>query len=199
VALEPLVRNIIGKVAAGIGVTAAVAFSALAAPLALPILSPPVLEAYIRRIGIAPQQQERSFKGTTLPQQFADQLGWHDFARQVEMAWSRIPLSERSATAIKVDNYGEAAALDLYGKGLPSALSGHNQYFLWGLRGQHPTNVLSVQDDLADMIPYCRKVTLLGTTSSRYAMAYENGKVIALCEDVKPPLIELWSQLKNFS
>ncbi len=199
VAVEPLVRNIIGKVVAGTGVTAAVAFSALAAPLALPILSPPVLEAYIHRIGIAPQQQERSFKGTTLPQQFADQLGWHDFARQVEVAWSRIPLSKRSATAIKVDNYGEAAALDLYGKGLPSALSGHNQYFLWGLRGQHPTNVLSVQDDLSEMIPFCRKVTLLGTTSSRYAMAYENGKVIALCEDVKPPLIELWPQLKNFS
>jgi 4-amino-4-deoxy-L-arabinose transferase-like glycosyltransferase len=199
VSLEPLVRNMIGKVVAGIDATAAVAFSALAAPLALPILSPPLLEAYIHRIGIAPQQQERSFKGTILPQQFADQLGWHDFARQVEMAWRRIPLSERSTTAIKVDNYGEAAALDLYGKGLPSALSGHNQYFLWGLRGQRPTNVLSVQDDLSDMIPYCRKVTLLGTTSSRYAMAYENDKVIALCESVKPPLIELWPQLKNFS
>ncbi len=30
-----------------------------------------------------------------------------------------LPLSKRSATAIEVDNYGEAAALDLYGKGLP--------------------------------------------------------------------------------
>ncbi len=49
------------------------------------------------------------------------------------------------------------------------------------------------------MIPFCRKIALLGTTSSRCAMAYENGKVIALCEDVKPPLIELWPQLKNFS
>ncbi len=63
VAVEPLVRNIIGKVVAGTGATAAVAFSALAAPSALPILSPPVLEAYIHRIGIAPQQQERSFQG----------------------------------------------------------------------------------------------------------------------------------------
>lgn len=199
VAFEPLVRDTVGKVAAGVGATAAVMISALAAPLALPILSPPVLEAYMHRIGIAPQQQERSFKGTVLPQQFADQLGWHDFARQVELAWGRVPLSERSLTAIKVDNYGEAAALDLYGRGLPSALSGHNQYFLWGLRGQQPANVLSVQNDIADMRPYCSNVTLLGTTSSRYAMAYENGKVIALCEDVKPALAELWPQLKNLS
>lgn len=199
VALAPLAHKNIGKVVAGLGVTAAVAFSALAAPMVLPILSPSVLEAYMHRIGIAPQQQERSFKGTALPQEFADQLGWHDFVRQVEAAWSRIPPSERAATAIKVENYGEAAALDLYGKGLPPTVSGHNQYFLWGLRGQHPSNVLSIQDNLADLKPYCEKVVLLGTTWSRYAMTYENGKVIALCQGVKPPLARLWPQLKMFS
>ena len=70
----------------------------------------------------------------------ADQLGWYDFVGHVEAAWSRIPASERATTDIKVDQYGEAAALDLYGSGLPPALSGHNQYFLWGLRGQTPAN-----------------------------------------------------------
>lgn len=199
VALAPLAREITGKVVVGIGVTAAVAFSALAAPMALPILSPPVLEAYMHRIGVAPQQQERSFKGTALPQEFADQLGWHDFVLQVEAAWNRIPVAERSATAIKVENYGEAAALDLYGKRLPPAISGHNQYFLWGLREQHPKNVLSIQDNLTDLIPYCENVILLGTTWSRYAMTFENGKVIALCQGVKPPLAKLWPQIKRFS
>ncbi|WP_171012623.1 MULTISPECIES: glycosyltransferase family 39 protein [unclassified Sphingomonas] len=197
-ALAPLARSTAGKVATGIGAAAAVAFSALAAPMALPILSPPALEAYIQRLGIAPQQQERSFKGTALPQLVADQLGWHDFAGQVEAAWNRIPVSERPITAIKVDNYGEAAALDLYGKGLPAALSGHNQYFLWGLRGQRPINLLSVQEKLADMYPYCDEVVLLGTTWSRYAMSYENGKVIALCRGLKPELSRLWPRLKSY-
>jgi hypothetical protein len=153
----------------------------------------------MQRLGIAPQQQERSFKGTTLPQVMADQLGWHDFVGQVEAAWNRIPASERAATTIKVENYGEAAALDLYGNGLPPVVSGHNQYFLWGLRGQHPTNVLSVQENLEDMRPYCQDVTLLGKTWSRYAMSFENNKIIALCRGVKPPLGELWPQLKLYS
>lgn len=199
VALAPLARGAAGKAVASVGVAAAVAVSALAAPLALPILSPQALTAYITRIGIAPQQQERSFKGTVLPQMFADQLGWHDFTRQVEAAWNRIPASERAITGIKVDNYGEAAALDLYGKGLPPALSGHNQYFLWGLRGQNPRDLLVVQDDASGLKPYCREVTLLGTTWSRYAMAYENGKAIALCRGVMPPLATLWPQLKNYN
>jgi 4-amino-4-deoxy-L-arabinose transferase-like glycosyltransferase len=199
VALAPLAGKIPGKAVALVGATAALAFSALAAPMALPILSPPLLEAYIARLGIAPQQQERSFKGTALPQVMADQLGWRDFTAQVERAWRRIPAEQRAATAIKVDNYGEAAALDIYGQGLPPALSGHNQYFLWGLRGQRPANVLSVQESLDELRPYCRRVTLLGTTWSRYAMAYENDKVIAWCEGVTPPLSKLWPELKNFS
>ncbi|WP_395397597.1 glycosyltransferase family 39 protein [Novosphingobium sp. BL-8A] len=199
VALAPLAKGGAGKAIAGIGIAAAIVISALITPLALPVLSPAALAAYMGRIGIAPQQQERSFKGTVLPQVFADQLGWHDFTAQVEAAWNRVPAALRAETGIKVDNYGEAAALDIYGKHLPPALTGHNQYFLWGLRGRNPRNLVVVQDDLDGLTPYCETVTLLGKTWSQYAMAYENGKVIALCEGVKPPLIQLWPELKNFS
>ncbi len=198
-AIAPWMRTRMGRIVGPIALAAGVSISAIAAPMALPILAPPMLEAYLQRLGIAPQQQERSFKGTVLPQVMADQLGWHDYVQQVEAAWQRIPPGERAATAIKVENYGEAAALDLYGRGLPPALSGHNQYYLWGLRGQHPTNVLTIQDDIADVRPYCRRATLLGVTDSRYAMAFENGKVIVLCESVKPPFASLWSQFKFYS
>ena len=198
VALAPLARRTGGKVAAAVGVTAALAISAVALPMTLPILSPPTLAAYLTRIGIAPQQQERSFRGTALPQVFADQLGWHDFAHQVEAAWARIPAADRAVTAIKVDNYGEAAALDLYGQGLPPALTGHNQYFLWGLRGQAPRDLLVIHDDPTDLT-YCRQIVRLGTTFSPLAMAYENGKVIALCRGVTPPLPALWPRFKHFN
>jgi hypothetical protein len=198
-ALAPMASKGPGKIVAGIAVLSGVVFSALVAPMALPILSPPVLAAYMRTIGIVPQQQERSFKGTALPQVMADQLGWHDFVRQVEAAWNRIPPEMRARTAIKVENYGEAAALDLYGSGLPPVVSGHNQYFLWGLRGQHPTNVLTVEGDMEGLKPHCRRATLLGTTWSPYAMTFENGKIIAFCEGVKPSLPTLWPELKNYS
>lgn len=199
VALARFWRHVRGKTFAIAVAAIAVVISAIAVPLALPVLSPPALVAYMARLGIAPQQQERSFKGTALPQVFADQLGWHDFTNQVEAAWNQIPRAQRSATGIKADNYGEAAALDLYGKGLPPALSGHNQYYLWGLRGQHPRDLLVIQESIAVLEPYCAKVTVLGTTASTYAIAYENGKVIALCEGVKPPLESLWPLIKNYN
>lgn len=200
VALAPLCTGTARKLLAGMFGVAGLTASAFAAPLALPVLSPAQLEQWIERTGFAPQQQERNFSGTVLPQVFADQLGWRDFASQVAMAWSKVPAGDRAATAIMVENYGEAAALDIYAgpRGLPPALSGHNQYFLWGLRGQHPTNLLVVHHALAEVRPFCAGVEVLGQTYSPRTMGYENGKAIALCRGLRQPLASLWPRVKSF-
>ena len=190
-----------GRIALGAWGGFAMALSVLASPLALPVLSVDALRTYIEHAPFKPQQQEKSFKGTLLPQLFADQLGWHDFTDQVGEAWQKIPVAERTRTGIKLENYGEAAALDLYGPayGLPPALSGHNQYYLWGLRGQKPVNLLVVQNNPDRLKPYCQKTIILGETYSRDAMDYENGKTIALCQGLKVDIVKLWPELKNFS
>ena len=201
VSIEHWVRGRAGRTALAGWAAVSVAFSAWIAPMTLPILSPPALPAYMARFPVKPQQQEKSFHGTLLPQAFADQLGWRDFTAQVGAAWSKIPAAERARTAIKVDNYGEAGALDVYGQplGLPPALSGHNQYYLWGLRGQHPQNALVVQNHPEDLAPYCQATTLLATTSSPFAMAYENGKAIVYCKSLKVDLKVLWPGLKTYN
>ena len=177
-----------------------VAFSAWIAPMVLPVLPVPALKTYIQHFPLQPQQQERSFRGTLLPQLFADQLGWRDYTRELGEAWARIPPADRVRTGIKVDNYGEAAALDIYGPslGLPPALSGHNQYYLWGLRGQHPVNLLVVQEHPERLAPYCQRTMVLGVTASPDAMAYENGKAIAFCQGLKVDLQALWPQMKHY-
>ena len=158
-----------------------------------------------RRLHAAPArrapQAEKSFAGTALPQEFADQLGWHDFVREVGQAWSSLPPDVRAHTSVLVDNYGEAAAIDVYGApyGLPPALSGHNQYYLWGLRGQPATDLLRVQNRPERLRGYCADARVLGTTSSPYAMAYENGKSIAYCRRLHPPLAQFWPNLKNYN
>ena len=189
------------SVALATGAVVATAFSAAAAPLALPVLPVPMLKAYVQRLPIQPQQQEKSFHGTLLPQVFADQLGWRDFASQVGRAWAKLPASERARTSIKTDNYGEAAALDVYGEaaGLPPALTGHNQYFLWGPRGQRPVNLLVVQNHPERLSPYCQETTILGATYSPDAMAYENDKAIVFCLGLKIDIRSIWPDLKNFS
>jgi 4-amino-4-deoxy-L-arabinose transferase-like glycosyltransferase len=168
----------------------AIAFSAMLAPLALPLLPVDQIAPYMQALHLAPRAQEKGDVGTRLPQSFADQLGWHDFVREVAAAWDKIPAPERPRTSILVDNYGEAGALEIYGPayGLPPPLSGHNQYGFWGLRGQHPQNVLRVHRETDEAAGHCNHPRILGTTSSAYGMAYENGKAILYCPNAHPPL-----------
>ena len=181
-------------------VALALAFSAVELPLALPILDPPVLIAYQHALHIVPQSQERADAGATLPPTFADMLGWHDYVRDVATAYEQIPPNERTSTSILVENYGEAAAIDLYGPayGLPLALSGHNEYGLWALRGQAPRNLLGVARNAADVHTYCRAMRVLGTTTATYARSFENGKSIIFCRHLHPPLRTLWPELIHF-
>ncbi len=190
----PKIRTVLGA-----WLAVAVAVSAALSPLALPVLSVAGLRSYMQHMPVKPQGQEKSFAGTLLPQVFADQVGWRDFTVQVGTAWQQIPAAERARTGIKVDNYGEAAALDIYGGayGLPPVLSGHNQYYFWGLRGQHPVNLLVVQNHPERLTPHCQHTTIYRTTYSPDAMASENGKIIAFCQGLKLDLVTAWPDIKH--
>src|SRR6185503_1533858 len=49
---------------------------------------------------------------------YADELGWPELARNVER-------HAAGADAVLAENYGEAGALELYGRGLPPVATGH--------------------------------------------------------------------------
>jgi 4-amino-4-deoxy-L-arabinose transferase-like glycosyltransferase len=196
IAIVRLIRNTVVRVGY---VAVAVIPSLLLAPFALPILSPNALVAYEHALHFKIAAQERGDSGDLVPSLFADMLGWHDFVREVGAAYVSLPPQVRAHTSVLVDNYGEAAALDIYGApyGLPPALSGHNQYFLWGERGQDPANLIRVQSHPERLRPYCREMTVFRTTQSPYARDFENGKAIAFCRGLHPSLATIWPSLKN--
>jgi 4-amino-4-deoxy-L-arabinose transferase-like glycosyltransferase len=197
VALERLVRSAALRTAY---LVLAFANSLVAAPLALPILAPPTLAAYERALHLAPQEQERGATADTIPSGFEDMLGWHDFVRETGAAWAKLTPDQRRTTSVLTDNYGEAAAIDLYGGpyGLPPAISGHNEYYLWGLRGQRPANLISVVDDPAGLRPYCASVTVLGITRATFARGFENGRSLAFCRGLRVSLAADWPKIKHF-
>jgi hypothetical protein len=79
-------------------------------------------------------RSEHSHESALLPQHYADQFGWEEMTAMTAQAWSRIPAEERSDCGIFAQDYGQAGAIDFFGRryGLPPALSGHQTYFLWG-------------------------------------------------------------------
>jgi dolichyl-phosphate-mannose-protein mannosyltransferase len=176
----------------------ALLFSAAAAPLAMPILDPPVLVAYMRAMHANPVPTETQRQGE-LPQEFADMVGWRTFAHQVADVVHRLPAAEQPRIALLTSNYGEAAALDFYGpaEGLPPALSGHNQYWFWGPRGHDGSVVLRINGNEAVWRPRCGSLEVAGRFGAHYALPAEDDAPILLCRGTRPELPTLWPELKH--
>jgi len=179
---------------------AALIVSLVFAPIALPILDPPALAAYLAFSHLAPPPSEAAAVGAPLTQLFSDELGWRDLEKQVASVYHSLPADERSRTAILAVDYGEAAALDVYGRqdGLPPALCGQNQYFLWGARGYDGSTIIHVNGDPNRWRRGCDTVDVVGKFGAPYAMPYENERPIFICRGLRRNLSEIWSRLKRY-
>lgn len=67
-----------------------------------------------------------------------------------------------------------------------------------GTARQSARNLLRVRPNVEGLDAQCTSFRVLGKTFSPYAMAYENGKVIVLCNGLKPPLAQQWPLYKHF-
>jgi hypothetical protein len=181
-------------------VAAMIALAALLAPTVIPILSPEKLVAYMKSIHFEPPRTETSHTAT-LPQLFADQFGWEEMVRSVARAYANLSPKDQKRVAIFCQNYGEAGAIDFFGPtlGLPPAISGHQNYFLWGPR-DYTGEVLLVLDDSADdERQQFESVEDLGQVeSSPWAMPWEQRNHIYLCHHLKGSLRDLWPKVKEW-
>lgn len=183
----------------GIWLGLVVANAALVAPLMLPILSPPALHRLVMRIG-PPRPNEAAAIGAPLTQVFSDEFAWRDLEAKVSDIWRNLSPAEQAGTAIYGSNYGEAAAIDFYGRpdGLPPASSGQNQYFLWGPQNPDPRVLVLVNVYRPFWQPLCASFTQAATFGAPFAMPYENNRPIYLCRGLKMPLGKIWPRLKHY-
>jgi 4-amino-4-deoxy-L-arabinose transferase-like glycosyltransferase len=183
----------------GLWAALAAANAALSLPLVLPVLPPQRLERMLDHMSFRPPPVEAAGVGAPLMQMLSDEFDWPQLAKDVENAYARLSPADRAKAAIFASNYGEAAAIDVYGTDLPPALSGNNQYALWGARGYDGSVVLAVNVDPAKWRSICgslRVVAHFGT--SPYEMPYEHDRPIVLCRGMHPPLPQLWPTFKHY-
>ena len=179
---------------------AIIAMGALCAPLVLPILPPDKIIAYMRAIHMEPPRTETSHT-EALPQIFADQFGWEQMVGSVAHAYHHLRPEDEKHAAIFCQNYGEAGAIDFFGPklGLPPAISGHQNYFLWGPRDWTGEVILVLDTNDEDERELFGSVEDLGqVVSSPWAMPFERRMHIFLCRDLNVSVRELWSRVKNW-
>jgi len=179
--------------------------SLLLCPLTLPLLPVEKTVAFYRQLGIQ-RSQERTTLGV-LPQHFADMFGWEEMVATIAKVYDTLSPKEQAKCLIYVRNYGEAAAIDFFGKKyhLPKAACAHNSYWLWGPPQWNGDVAIifgtssDAQRSLDDLRPYFEEVSQVATTSCQYGMPYENNRAIFICRGFKKgPFQDVWPREKHF-
>ena len=172
-------------------------------PLVLPVLPERTYVAYeaallgalhVSRGATATENQRQS----ALSQDFADMHGWPEMAATVERVAGGLRPGERERALIVAGNYGEAAALEFFGHGLPPVASGHNQYFLWGTHGRTGEIVIDVGGDCGASAHLFASAERAATAGTPYAISYEQNLPVMVCRGPRIPLSTIWPQVKRY-
>jgi hypothetical protein len=177
----------------------AAANAVVALPYVLPTMPIAQLKAIMDRSTFKVPPMERAGIGAPVLQVYDDEFGWRDLAGIVRGVYASLPASDRAMATIYASNYGDASAINVYGKDLPFAVSGNNQYYLWGPGNGDGSVVIAVNVDPAYWAGICNSAHVVAYTGdSPYAMPYEVHKPIVLCHGMHPTLAQQWPTFKHY-
>jgi hypothetical protein len=154
---------------------------------------------YQEALHIEPPKAENQATGP-LPQYFADEFGWEDMVRKTAAVYRSLPADERARTAIFANDWGEASAVDYFGQryGLPSAVSPHNSYWLWGPRNYDGSTVIVLGSDGRGDREHFRSVMAAGQVDNAWSREDEHF-TLWLCRGLRWNLRANWSKMKKWN
>jgi len=171
-------------------------------PYSIPILPVEQFLAYSRIVRIEPAFTFETGRRLKLPQYFADMFGWDHQVEVVARVYQSLAPQERAKTIIYAGNFGEAGAVNLFGRkyGLPPAVSGHFSYYYWG-PGPAGTEVVITLGRMSveELKKSFEDVTLAAKITHPYAIFYENDLPVYVCRRPRAPIHQLWPGTRHFS
>jgi hypothetical protein len=180
-------------------VIAILALSMWVAPLAAPVLPVQSYIKYAEFFGVKPSSSEKNEIGE-LPQFFADMFGWKEMTIQIANVYDQLTPAEKQACVIFCGNYGEAGAINFYGKkyDLAPAISGHNNYFLWGPVRKNISVVIVIGSSKKSLSNVFGEIIPADTLHLKYSMPYENNQPVWICRQPKKTIQEIWPSTKHY-
>jgi hypothetical protein len=135
-----------------------------------------------------------------LGQFYADMHGWEEIAGAVETAYQQLTPAEKEKAVFFAYNYGDAGAITRLGRtlDLPRAISGHNNYWLWGPGDFDGRVAIIIGDTREDHLADFESVTQAGMVDCGYCMPYENNRPVWICRGLKRPVADVWPGLKHY-
>ena len=169
-----------------------------AIPFGIPFYKTDKLVRYFKNLedkyGVTPGRRFEDGTIHSLPQDYADMLGWEELTAITDKAWQMI--EDKKACFIYCENYGQAGAITVIGKkyGLPEAISFHESFMYWFPEQFDPDikSIIYINDEEPedDVKQLFARVIKVGSISDPDAREY--GTTVYLCEDPVRSFNEFW-------
>jgi len=159
------------------------------AVVGLPISVPLVPQSSLARFGLDEFRKD-----------YSDTVGWPELVRQVAGVYAQLTPAEQQTAVVLASNYGEAGAIDLYGRsaGLPLALSPDLTYWYWKPAHVEADVVIAVGFDQSEMRRLLGDVRVAATVQPVDGVRNEEvGRLILVCRQPILPLDSAWPQLRR--
>jgi hypothetical protein len=173
---------------------------AIVLPVVLPVMRPRRLAFLLNHSHLRPRPDEIAGIGAPLTQMFSDEMGWKELEKRVAGVYDTLPERDRQKAAIFASSYGEAAAIDFFGRayGLPQVIGGGNQYYLWGPRNADGNVMIVVNGDPDHWRSACNDLQIAGTFGVPLAMPYERDRPILVCRGLRRNLQQMWPDFQRY-
>lgn len=173
----------------------------LSIPILLPYFSYNFSQNYTEWLGINTELEKG--KKPPLHQILADRIGWKEKVKLVVNAYNSLSDEEKKQTIIAASNYGQAGAIELFGKpfNLPPVASAHNNYFLWSKERVSGNILLQLDDDRSydGLLRLFDKVEMHPSIyKNEFVSDHENNLVVFICRGPKIPPMVMLERSKNF-
>ena len=157
---------------------------ALSVPIILPYFNYEQVNYYTKLIGFNTELEAGN--KPLLPQILADRIGWEEKFNLVLKAYESLNEKDEKETIIAAGNYGQAGALELFGKkyNFPPVVSGHNSYYLWSKDKLHGSVLLQLgkEENIIDLKERFKVVKEYpGEYVDRYVTSHENNLRVFIC------------------
>ncbi len=168
-------------------------------PLGLPILRPARMEKYLVAIGLQSAAVTNVGARERIPQDYADMLNWEEQVSEISRVYDSLTGEERSRAVILASNYGEAGAIDFYGRsrGLPRARAFVGSYWFFG-PGELPGEVVILHGfERSDLEDFFESLEPAGSITHPYAVTEQRDLTLFIGRGPRETLQELWPRMKG--
>jgi Dolichyl-phosphate-mannose-protein mannosyltransferase len=154
-------------------------------------------------VPMAPVDSDWARRAFKVNGDFREEIGWPELVHKLAQVRSSLGAAERPRFGILTGNYGEAGAINLYGKeyGLPEAICGTNSFWARGYGDPPPETliVIGFSGEFGDQ--YFESCEVVGHITNKYGVANEettDHSDILLCRHLRQSWPEFWKKFRRY-